>query len=84
MDILTAILFIVTWSVIAFNYHNDSKNMLHMALVNDQIFDHLGLKPSHPPEGQTSLDDFVAEPASELMKKVSKDQANLQGLGESE
>ena len=56
---------------------------------SDQKFGTCDMKLSLEPRYDTVLDGFAdidegSEPISELMKKVSKDQANLVGLGQSE
>ena len=60
-----------------------------LVVWGDQNFGTCDMKLSLEPRYESVLDGFAdiddaSEPISELMKKVSKDQANLVGLGQSE
>jgi len=60
-----------------------------LVVWGDQRFGTCDMKLSLEPRYESVLDGFAdiddaSEPISELMKKVSKDQANLVGLGQSE
>ncbi len=60
-----------------------------LVVWSDQKFGTCDMKLSLEPRYDSVLDGFAdmddaSEPISELMKKVSKDQANLVGLGQSE
>ena len=62
-----------------------------LVVWSDKNFGTCDMKLTLEPRYDTSLDGFaemdsapVSQPASELMKKVSKDKANLTGLGSEE
>ena len=85
MDMISASLILTTWALLALVSIYFQKMITSVLNVNDQILNHIGLRDNDTvDDSQTTLADFTKPTASELAKKLSKDRANLEGIGSEE